>query len=76
MDHTTRHTLTRLGAAYALAWATTSMAVGPGSAALVRLSGNLAFAGLYVLATATVGVLLMKESKRMGRALLPAVTEP
>ena len=48
MDHTTRHTLTRLGAAYALAWATTSMAVGPGSAALVRLSGNLAFAGLYV----------------------------
>ena len=48
MDSTVRHTLQRLGAAYALAWATTSMAVGPGSAALVRLSGNLAFAGLYV----------------------------
>lgn len=48
MDSRTRHTLTRLGAAYALAWATTSMAVGPGSAALVRLSGSLAFAGLYV----------------------------
>ena len=48
MDSTTRHTLTRLGSAYALAWASTSMAVGPGSAALVRLSGNLAFAGLYV----------------------------
>jgi CPA2 family monovalent cation:H+ antiporter-2 len=30
-----------------------------------------AFAGLYVLATATVGVILMKESKRLGRALFP-----
>jgi CPA2 family monovalent cation:H+ antiporter-2 len=30
-----------------------------------------AFAGLYVLATAIVGVLLMKESKRLGRALFP-----
>lgn len=48
MHHQTRHTLTRLGAAYALAWATTSMAVGPGSAALVRLSGKLSYAGLYV----------------------------
>ena len=48
MDVQTRQTLTRLGAAYALAWATTSMSVGPGSAALVRLSGNLSYAGLYV----------------------------
>ena len=48
MDRLTRQTLHRLGAAYALAWATTSMSVGPGSAALVRLSGNLAYAGLYV----------------------------
>ena len=48
MDVQARHTLTRLGAAYALAWATTSMSVGPGSAALVRLSGNLSYAGLYV----------------------------
>jgi CPA2 family monovalent cation:H+ antiporter-2 len=31
----------------------------------------VAFAGLYVLATATIGVVLMKESKRMGRALFP-----
>jgi monovalent cation:H+ antiporter-2, CPA2 family len=31
----------------------------------------VAFAGLYVLATATLGVLLMKESKRLGRALFP-----
>ncbi|MBD0348496.1 MAG: cation:proton antiporter [Thermoleophilia bacterium] len=31
-----------------------------------------AFAGLYVLVTATIGVVLMKESKRLGRALFPA----
>jgi K+:H+ antiporter subunit KhtU len=30
-----------------------------------------AFAGLYVLATATIGVVLMKESKRMGRRFFP-----
>jgi CPA2 family monovalent cation:H+ antiporter-2 len=29
----------------------------------------VAFAGLYVLATATIGVVLMKESKRLGRAV-------
>jgi monovalent cation:H+ antiporter-2, CPA2 family len=29
----------------------------------------VAFAGLYVLATATLGVLFMKESKRLGRAI-------
>jgi CPA2 family monovalent cation:H+ antiporter-2 len=32
----------------------------------------VAFAGLYVLASATVGVILMKESKRLGRFLRPA----
>jgi CPA2 family monovalent cation:H+ antiporter-2 len=31
----------------------------------------VAFAGLYVLATAVIGVLLMKESKRIGRRLFP-----
>lgn len=31
----------------------------------------VAFAGLYVLATAVVGVALMKESKRLGRTLFP-----
>ena len=30
-----------------------------------------AFAGLYVLATATIGLAFMKESKRIGRALFP-----
>ena len=29
----------------------------------------VAFAGLYVLATATIGLVLMKESKRIGRAV-------
>jgi CPA2 family monovalent cation:H+ antiporter-2 len=34
----------------------------------------VAFAGLYVLATATLGVVLMKESKRVGRLLFPPPT--
>lgn len=34
----------------------------------------IAFAGLYVLATATIGILLMKESKRLGRILFPVRT--
>jgi CPA2 family monovalent cation:H+ antiporter-2 len=33
----------------------------------------LAFAGLYVLITATIGVALMKESKAIGRRLFPAL---
>jgi CPA2 family monovalent cation:H+ antiporter-2 len=32
----------------------------------------VAFAGLYVLASATIGVILMKESKRLARVLRPA----
>ncbi|MGH3044794.1 MAG: cation:proton antiporter, partial [Gaiellaceae bacterium] len=32
----------------------------------------VAFSGLYVLATSIVGVVLMKESKRIGRKLFPA----
>ena len=31
----------------------------------------VAFAGLYVLATATIGIVLMKESKRLGRIVFP-----
>jgi K+:H+ antiporter subunit KhtU len=34
----------------------------------------VAFAGLYVLATATLGVVLMKESRVIGRRLFPART--
>ncbi|MEX1357168.1 MAG: cation:proton antiporter [Gaiellaceae bacterium] len=44
-----------------------------------KLSGEvkrdlMAFAGLYVLATATLGVVLMKESRRIGRLLFPVTT--
>ena len=41
-----------------------------------RDSGDdiVAFAGLYVLVTATVGIVLMKESKRLGRRLFPVPT--
>jgi CPA2 family monovalent cation:H+ antiporter-2 len=46
-----------------------------------RLSASVradltAFAGLYVLATATIGVILMKESKSIGRRLFPAPSAP
>jgi CPA2 family monovalent cation:H+ antiporter-2 len=34
----------------------------------------VAFSGLYVLATATIGVVLMKESKALGRRLFPTRT--
>ena len=46
-----RKTLFRLGAAYALAWAATSMVAGPGSAAFVGLTGNLKHAGIFVALT-------------------------
>jgi CPA2 family monovalent cation:H+ antiporter-2 len=48
------------------------LAAGNAALALADRDDIAAFAGLYVLATATVGVILMKESKRIGRALLPA----
>ncbi len=37
-------------------------------------SDLVAFAGLYVLVTATIGIVLMKESKRLGRVLFPVRT--
>jgi CPA2 family monovalent cation:H+ antiporter-2 len=52
------------------------LAAGNAALALADQQDIAAFAGLYVLATATVGVLLMKESKRIGRMLVPAVAEP
>ncbi len=51
------------------------LAAGNAALALSEQQDIAAFAGLYVLATATVGVLLMKESKRIGRALLPVPVE-
>ena len=48
MNETVRRTLVRLSAAFALGFAAASMTAGPGSAALVALSGNASYAGLYV----------------------------
>ena len=71
MHPQTRHTVTRLGGAYALAWATTSMGAGPGSAALVSLSGKLSYAGLYVaifnIGAATGATLGGRSMDRYGR---------
>jgi MFS family permease len=71
MDQTTRNTVTGLGGAYALAWATTSMGAGPGSAALVSLSGKLSYAGLYVaifnIGAATGATLGGRTMDRFGR---------
>lgn len=49
----------------------TQLAAGNAAIALADRSRMTAFAGLYVLATATIGVILMKESKRIGRRLFP-----
>lgn len=43
-----RRTLIGLSAAYALTWATVSMVAGPGSAALVGLTGRLSYAGVFI----------------------------
>ena len=48
------------------------LAAGNAALALADRDDIVAFAGLYVLATATVGVVLMKESKRIGRAFAPS----
>ena len=48
------------------------LAAGNAALAVAHREDIAAFAGLYVLATATIGVVLLKESKRIGRALVPA----
>lgn len=48
------------------------LAAGNAVLSLEERDDIVAFAGLYVLASATVGVILMKESKRLGRFLRPA----
>jgi CPA2 family monovalent cation:H+ antiporter-2 len=52
--------------------------VAAGNAALAATDRDdlLAFAGIYVLVTATLGVVLMKESKRLGRLLFPPAPAP
>jgi CPA2 family monovalent cation:H+ antiporter-2 len=48
------------------------LAAGNAALAAAHRDDIVAFAGLYVLASATLGVVLMKESKRLGRVLTPA----
>jgi CPA2 family monovalent cation:H+ antiporter-2 len=48
------------------------LAAGNAALTLTQQEDLVAFAGLYVLVTATVGVFLMKESKRLGRFVFPA----
>jgi CPA2 family monovalent cation:H+ antiporter-2 len=47
------------------------LAAGNAALTLAQRNDVAAFAGIYVLVTATVGVVLMKESKKLGRLLLP-----
>jgi CPA2 family monovalent cation:H+ antiporter-2 len=56
------------------------VASGNASLDVAQRTDLVAFAGLYVLVTATIGLALMKESKRLGRALfttssIPRLTE-
>jgi CPA2 family monovalent cation:H+ antiporter-2 len=46
-----------------------SLAAGNAAISAADRGDLTAFAGLYVLVTATIGVVLMKESKRLGRAV-------
>lgn len=48
------------------------LAVGNAALTVAHREDIAAFAGLYVLATATIGVVLLKESKRIGRMLVQA----
>jgi CPA2 family monovalent cation:H+ antiporter-2 len=48
------------------------LAAGNAALTLAQRDEIVAFAGIYVLASATVGVVLMKESKRLGRMFRPA----
>jgi CPA2 family monovalent cation:H+ antiporter-2 len=47
------------------------LAAGNAAIAVADREQLTAFAGLYVLATATIGIVLMKESRRIGRRLFP-----
>ena len=48
------------------------LAAGNAALSLAQRDEIVAFAGIYVLASATIGLLVMKESKRLGRVLRPA----
>ncbi len=70
--HTTiRRALWLLGTSYALAWIAIGLAVGPGSAVVVDLSGRLDAAGYFIaaysLGTASGGALVGRAMDRWGR---------
>ena len=71
MNEIVRGTLVRLSASFALGFAAASMTAGPGSAALVELSGNASLAGLYVallnVGAATGAVFGGRAMDRWGR---------
>jgi CPA2 family monovalent cation:H+ antiporter-2 len=52
------------------------LAAGNAALSLAERDDIAAFAGIYVLITATIGVVLMKESKRIGRRWLPSAAPP
>lgn len=66
-----RRTLACLAASFALAWATVSMVAGPGSAALVAMTGDLSlsgvFIGLFYLSAALGAAVLGRTMDRHGR---------
>jgi MFS family permease len=68
---TIRRALWLLGSAYALAWLTIGLAVGPGSAVVVDLSGRLDSAGYFIaaysLGAASGGALFGRAMDRWGR---------
>jgi MFS family permease len=71
MNEIVRRTIVLLSAAFAMSFAAASMTAGPGSAALVELSGNASFAGLYVallnLGAATGAAIGGRSMDRWGR---------
>jgi len=71
MNEIVRRTIVMLSAAFAMSFAAASMTSGPGSAALVELSGDASFAGLYVallnLGAATGAAIGGRSMDRWGR---------
>lgn len=71
MNEIVRRTLVMLSAAFAMGFAAASMTAGPGSAALVALSGKASFAGVYVallnLGAATGAAVGGRAMDRWGR---------
>lgn len=71
MERIFRRTIAALATSYALMWAGMSMVAGPGSQALVRLSGNLSHAGLFIaviyVAAAAAAAIAGRIMDRTGR---------